>query len=66
MDARERRRYEAEQRRLERNREDLEQERVVREQMEITKRAIQSVHPGNDLFVERLRGLVRLESGDTE
>lgn len=31
--------------------------------MDVTKRAIASVLPGNDLYIERIRALIRLEDG---
>lgn len=66
MDTKEKRRYDAEQRRQERLKADLESERLLKEQMDFTKRLVASVQPDNDnIVIERLRGLVKLESGDT-
>jgi hypothetical protein len=66
MDAKEKRRYDAEQRRQARLKEDLESERLLKEQMDLTKKLVSSALPGNEnIVIERLRGLVRLESGDT-
>lgn len=67
MDTKERRRYDAEQRKKERLAIDLEAEKLLREQIDHQKKLVQSVQPGKDIIViERLRGLVRLEQGDTE
>jgi len=67
MDSKERRKYENEKRRKERIEADLESERLLKEQVNYQKRLVQSVNPGKGLImIERLRGYVRLEIGDTE
>lgn len=66
MDTKEKRKYDAEQRKQERLKADLESEQLLRDEIEYEKRLVQSVQPGKGLImIERLRGLVRLESGDT-
>ena len=66
MTPKERRKYEAERKKKERIEEDLQSERMLKQQIEHEKRLVKSAQPGSGLImVERLRGLVRLEQGDT-
>ena len=67
MDSREKRKYEAEKRKKERLEADLESERLLKQQIDIQKKIVASAQPGKGLImIERLRGLVRIENGDTE
>ena len=66
MEPKEKRRYEAEKRKRERIEADLESERLLVEQITYQKRVVGSIQPNQGLImIERLRGLVRLETGDT-
>lgn len=67
MDTKERRRYEQEKKKQARLEEDLESEKLLRDELEYQKRFVKSAQPNSGLIViERLRGLVRLETGDIE
>lgn len=67
MDSKEKRKYDAEKRKKERLAVDLESERLLKEQIDFQKKTVASALPGkNVIMIERLRGLVRIEQGDTE
>jgi len=67
MDSKEKRKYDAEKRKKERLAADLESERLLKQQIDIQKKIVASAQPGKGLImIERLRGLVRIEQGDTE